>query len=180
LIVSYLCDKWHAKKVAATKQYESLSVANDGVVSLVKSDIDAKNVTGDGTIDIRTLTVSERLASTGTLNLQVVDGANVKVKDDVTIGVVIDSEGVPSKVNVAGGIELEGSGVVDISLAEDGKVVYGDYPILVASGELNIPEGISSWAVSSELSSKHSFSLYVEGDTMYLRILSPGTCIILK
>jgi hypothetical protein len=180
LIVSYLCDKWHAKKVAAAKQYESLSVANDGVVSLAKSDIDAKNVTGDGTIDIRTLTVSERLASTGTLNINVAEGANVTIEDDVTIGVVIDSQGTPSTINVNGDVNITGSGIVEVSLAKDGKVVYGDYPILTVNGNLNIPEGISSWGISSDLTSKHTLSLQLNGNNLYLRVLSPGTCIILK
>ena len=180
LIVSYLCDKWHAKKVAAAKQYESLSVANDGVVSLAKSDIVSKSVSGDGTVVTRMLNVSETISSTGTLNINVVEGANVTIEDDVTIGVVIDSQGTPSTINVNGDVNITGSGIVEVSLAKDGKVVYGDYPILTVNGNINIPDGISSWGISSDLTSKHTLSLQLNGNKLYLRVLSPGTCIILK
>ena len=81
-------------------------------------------------------------------------------------------------MRVSGAVELPASGTVRVLSTGGASPAPGDYAVLTAGA---LSGSVGGWTLDvSAMPTARRYSLFVRGDSMILRVVSPGTTLIFK
>jgi hypothetical protein len=138
----------------------------------------------------RNLTVTGTLSVGGTLAADVVSAANLdapasdgivsgslSVGDGATVTVALQPNGTVGGLR-ATELALSGGGTVVLSADSARKARPGDYPLLTADEAFS--GSLSGWSVDASALSPSSARLILARDGVYIRVVSPGTRLMVR